>query len=165
RPRTDTRRSPALFPPKEMKRQGHCCPCLPLCRHAPLCSDPLRDVLLDVLGGVADGLDPLCLFVRDLHPELLLEAHDELDEIEGVGVQVVHEGRLGLYIALVHPELLNDDLLELLVGLCFRQTGYLLRVSGLPGRLRTARQSVMACRKACPSGVADDKERMALVTR
>src|SRR5512146_1343618 len=74
--------------------------------------------LVDVIDGILDGADLLRVLVRDLRPELLFEAHDELDEIERVGVQVIDEGRLGLDLILVGAELLDDDLLEALVGGC-----------------------------------------------
>ena len=60
--------------------------------------------------------DALRILVRDLHPELLLEAHDELDQVEGVGIEVLDErgGRGDLF--LVDAELLDDDLLESFEG-------------------------------------------------
>src|SRR4029079_6933670 len=73
-------------------------------------------VLLDELDGVGDLLDLLGVLVRDLHPELLFEAHDELDQVQGVGVEVFHERRLGRDLFLVNAELLDDDLLEAFEG-------------------------------------------------
>ena len=49
----------------------------------------------------------------DLHPELVLELHDQLDEIEGVGVEIVLERRLDRDLVLVDTELLDEDLLDL----------------------------------------------------
>src|SRR5690349_4638909 len=72
--------------------------------------------LVDVFDGVADGPDALRILVGDLGPELLFEAHDQLDQVERVRVQVVDEGRLGLDLFLVDAELLDDDLLEAVVG-------------------------------------------------
>src|SRR5205823_5518779 len=72
-------------------------------------------LLLDVLHRVADGLDLLRLLVRDLHPELLLEAHDQLDQVERVRVEILDERRLRLDLGLVDAELLDDDLLQALV--------------------------------------------------
>src|SRR5207253_177943 len=46
-------------------------------------------VLLDVFDGVGDLLDLLGIFVRDLHAELLFEAHDQLDEVQRVRVEVL----------------------------------------------------------------------------
>src|SRR5215212_6685162 len=78
----------------------------------------LGRVLVDVVDSVLDGADLLRILVRDLRPELLFEAHDELDEIERVGIQVVDERRLGLDLFLVGAELLDHDLLEAVVGCC-----------------------------------------------
>src|SRR6266404_5301332 len=71
--------------------------------------------LVDVLDRVPNGADLFGILVGDLRPELLLEAHDELDEIERVRVQVVDERSLGLDLILLDAELLDDDLLEALV--------------------------------------------------
>ena len=49
----------------------------------------------------------------DLDAELILELHDELDEVERVGVEIVLEGRLGRDLALVDTELLDENLLDL----------------------------------------------------
>src|SRR5262245_35215348 len=69
-------------------------------------------VLLDELDGVGDLLDLLGVLVRDLHAELLLEAHDELHQVEGVGVEILDERGLGSDLLLINAELLDDDLLE-----------------------------------------------------
>jgi hypothetical protein len=53
-------------------------------------------VLVDIVGSVLDGADLLRVLVRDLGPELFLEAHDQLHEVERVRVQVVDERRLRL---------------------------------------------------------------------
>src|SRR5918994_2851428 len=53
-------------------------------------------VFVDVVDGVLDGADLLGILVRNLRPELLFEAHDQLDEVERVGVEIVNEGGLGL---------------------------------------------------------------------
>src|SRR5712692_7556523 len=67
-------------------------------------------LLLHVFHRVADRLDLLGLFVRDLHPELLLEAHDQLDQVERVCVEILHERGLWFHVAFVDAELLDDDL-------------------------------------------------------
>jgi hypothetical protein len=72
-------------------------------------------VVLDVLDGVADGDDLLGVLVGDLDVEVLLQGHDELDGIEGVGAQVLDELRVRVDVFLVDPELLDDDLLHLLL--------------------------------------------------
>src|SRR3712207_6692432 len=71
----------------------------------------------DVVDGLPDGLDSLRVLVGDLDPELVLELHDELDEIERVGVQVFLEVRLLGDLALLDPELLDQDVLDLVVDL------------------------------------------------
>src|SRR6185503_6908441 len=54
----------------------------------------LLAVRLDVLDGLLDARDLLGVLVRDLDPELLFERHHELDGVERVGPQVIHEGRV-----------------------------------------------------------------------
>src|ERR1700740_1094077 len=51
-------------------------------------------VLLDVFDRLLDVADLLRLLVRDLDPELLLESHHQLDDVEGVGAKVVGEAGL-----------------------------------------------------------------------
>ena len=71
---------------------------------------PERPLLLvrdDVVDSLADGRDLLRIFVRDLDPEWILELHDQLDEIEGVGVEILLERGLLREIALVSSELLG----------------------------------------------------------
>jgi len=53
--------------------------------------------------------------------ELFLKTHDELDQVERVSVEIVHERGLRLYVNLVDAELLDDDLLEAFVGVSLRQ--------------------------------------------
>src|SRR5919199_4081908 len=59
----------------------------------------------DVLDGLPDRLNPLGVLVGDLDPERVLELHDQLHEIERVGVEVLLEGRLLVDVALVDAEL------------------------------------------------------------
>ncbi len=73
-------------------------------------------MLVDVFGRVTDGPDLLRVLVADLGSEFLFEAHDQLDQIEGVGVEVVDERRLGLDVLFFDAELLVHDLLETLLG-------------------------------------------------
>src|SRR5258708_19570564 len=69
-------------------------------------------VLLDVLDRLLDVADLLGLLVRDLDPELLLEGHDQLHDVERVGAQVVGEASLQGDLVLVHAQLLHDDPLD-----------------------------------------------------
>ncbi len=77
--------------------------------------DGLGGVLLDVVRGVLDGADLLGILIRDLRPELLFEAHDQLDQIEGVSVEVIDERCLRLDLILFDAELADDELLEAIV--------------------------------------------------
>src|SRR5438093_4101606 len=69
-------------------------------------------VLLDEVDGVLDLLDLLGILVRDLHAELFLEAHDQLDQVEGVGVEVLDERGLGGDLLFVDAKLFDDELLQ-----------------------------------------------------
>src|SRR5438270_133518 len=77
---------------------------------------PPSGIVLDVLDGVADRHDLLGVLVGDLDVEMLLQGHDELDRIEGVGAQVLDELRVRVDVFLVDPELFDDDLLQLLLA-------------------------------------------------
>src|SRR3982750_3102723 len=53
-------------------------------------------VLVDVVDRVVNRGNLLCGIVRNLHPELLLESHDQFDNVEAVGAEIVDEaGVLG----------------------------------------------------------------------
>src|SRR5262245_24160307 len=62
----------------------------------------LLRVLGDIAHSVADRLDLLGVLVADLELELFLERHHELDRVERVRPQVVHELRLGGHLGLIH---------------------------------------------------------------
>src|SRR5919109_114777 len=72
-------------------------------------------VVLDVLDGVAHRHDLLGILVGDLDVEVLLQGHDELDGVEGVGAQIFDELRGRSDVVLLHPELLDDDLLHFIL--------------------------------------------------
>src|SRR5689334_13141414 len=63
----------------------------------------------DVVDRLTDGRDLLGILVGDLETELVLELHDQLDQVEGVGVQVALEGRVLGDLLLVHAELLDEN--------------------------------------------------------
>src|SRR5437764_11538676 len=63
----------------------------------------------DVVDRLADRLDLLRVLVGDLHAELVLELHDQLDQVERVGVQVALERRALRHLILVDAELLHQD--------------------------------------------------------
>src|SRR5829696_7808304 len=66
----------------------------------------------DVVDGLPHSRDLLSVLVRDLDPELILELHDQLDEIERVGVQVLLERSLLVDLGLLDSELLRQDFLD-----------------------------------------------------
>src|SRR5436305_5768162 len=101
------------------------------------------DVVLDVFHGLADVADLLGLLVRDLDPELLLEGHHQLHDVQGVGPQVLGEARLQGDLFFVDPELLDDDAFNLLCN-CHRWFPPRSMVVG-PGRAR-ARPAVLTQR-------------------
>src|SRR5438128_1412316 len=67
----------------------------------------------DVVPGLADGAKLLGVLIGDLHPVLFLEGHDQLDQVKGVGLQVVGEGRFRGHLLDVDAKLLRDDAAEL----------------------------------------------------
>ena len=64
-----------------------------------------------VVHGLLDRGDLLRLLVGNLHPELLLELHDQLHEVQRVGLKVLAEGGVGRHVALVHPQPVGGYLL------------------------------------------------------
>src|SRR6266849_415451 len=69
-------------------------------------------VFLDVRDGVFDRGDCLCILVGNFDAERLFEGHHQLDRIERVGAQIIHKRSGGRHLALIHPQLLDDDLLD-----------------------------------------------------
>ena len=63
----------------------------------------------DVVDSLPDGRDLLSVLVRDLDPELVLELHDQLDQVERIGVEVFLERRLVSDLVLVDAELLDEN--------------------------------------------------------
>src|SRR5262245_4572156 len=66
----------------------------------------------DVRDGVADRLEVLDLVVRDLHAELLLGRHDDLDHGQRVDVEVLGERLVLGHVVGVDPGDLFEDLGE-----------------------------------------------------
>src|SRR5512134_1352573 len=95
-------------------------------------------LLLDERDGLSDRLHALHLGLGDLDVPLLLEGEDGLDEVEGVGVQVLREPRVGHHLCLVHRELLGKDLAHPRLDLC------LVHRSSLGSPVGTARHMLGA---------------------
>jgi len=71
----------------------------------------LRDEVNDLL----DGGDVGSLFLGDFAVELLLDGHDELNGVEGVGTKVIDEGGARDDLVGVDAKLRDDDLLNLVL--------------------------------------------------
>src|ERR1041385_6436519 len=76
----------------------------------------LAGLLVEILHRIADGAKLLRLFIGDVDVELLLERHHELDGVEAVGAEVLHETGLGQELFPLDAEFLDDDILDLLLG-------------------------------------------------
>src|SRR5579875_251864 len=79
-------------------------------------------VAFNVLHGLADRGDLLRILVRDLQVELLLQRHDELDHVERVGAEILHELGLRRHLARLHAQLLHDDRLDPIEHRCHPAT-------------------------------------------
>src|SRR3954466_6683742 len=114
RPVTTTRRMFSIF---SSKTNG-----LPigsgsrLCRHTALQGGRQRTrsalVLVDIVDRVVNGRDLLRGVVRDLDPELFLESHHQLDDVEAVGAEIVDEARVLRHLVRLDSEMFDDDLLH-----------------------------------------------------
>ena len=74
-------------------------------------------LLMQVLQCVADRPQLLGLFVRNVDVELFLERHDQLDGIEAVRAEVLHEAGVLVQLVALNAEFLDDDVLDLLFEL------------------------------------------------
>src|SRR5512135_3303760 len=63
----------------------------------------------DIVDGLADRGQLLGLVVGDIQPELLLEGHDQLDGVQGVGTEIVDEGRVLGDLLLTDAQLVGND--------------------------------------------------------
>ena len=77
----------------------------------------LGRLILDVFYGVLHGGDLFGVFVGNLQFERLFERHDEFDDIQRIGAQIVNERRVVVHLALIDAELLDNNLLHLLLNL------------------------------------------------
>src|SRR5271165_6830409 len=72
-------------------------------------------VRVDIIHRVLDGADLLRVLVGNLDLEGLFEGHDQLDGVERISTEVVHERCVGRHFALFHPQLFHNDLLYALI--------------------------------------------------
>src|SRR3990170_4997560 len=82
----------------------------------PRSDQPLRRVVLDVLDGVSHRRDLLGILVRDLDVERLLERHDQLHGVQGVGAEILDELRRGDHLFFLRPQLFADDFLDFVLN-------------------------------------------------
>ena len=109
---------------EESLRQGRCSNddegTPPACRRHPLVGPPGGSARLgvhprhDEVDRVADGLDVGGLFVGDLDTELLFHGHDELDQVEGIGLEVFLETGIHGDLFFVDAQGLDEDPLHVL---------------------------------------------------
>ena len=64
---------------------------------------------VDVLDGFADGGDLLSFFVGNLARKLLLECHDQFDQVERVGFQFLAKARRGDHLVFIYAEQIDDN--------------------------------------------------------
>ncbi len=74
------------------------------------------DGLLDVVDGLADGLDLLRHVVGDVDVELLFEFHHQLDRIQGIRAQIVDERGFAGDLVLADAKLLGNDINDALLN-------------------------------------------------
>src|SRR5688572_13851051 len=75
----------------------------------------------DVVDSLTDRLNLLSVLVRDLDPELVFQLHDQLDEVERVGVEILLKRSFRGDLALIDPELLDEHFFHPLVDLLARR--------------------------------------------
>src|SRR5208283_3926608 len=93
-------------------------------------------VRVDVFHRVLYRADLLRILVGNLDFEGLFKGHNQLDRVKRVSAEVIHERSVGRYFALVHAQLLHDDLLYPFFHGCHEVSNLLSlrRALGAPGR-------------------------------
>src|SRR5712671_923212 len=97
-------------------------------------------VFTDVIDRIRYGADLLGVFVRNLDVEGLFERHNQLDGVQRVGSQIVHERSARRNLALVHTQLFHDNLLHFFVNGCHRSPRF--QVWGLSARITSTGASL-----------------------
>src|ERR1700678_509963 len=75
-------------------------------------------VLADVVDGVRYGANLLRVLVGDFDIEGLFKGHHELDRVERIGAQVIHERSARSDFTLVHAQLLDNNLFHFFINGC-----------------------------------------------
>src|SRR4051812_13219325 len=86
-------------------------------RSSPPQTAPLRvapHLAVQIPDRITDRTELLRVFVGDVDVELLLELHDQLDDVEAVRPKILDEAGLVGELLALHTELLLDDVADLL---------------------------------------------------
>src|SRR5215469_497962 len=75
-------------------------------------------MLTDIVDGVLHGANLLGVLVRDLDVKSFFERHDQLYGVQRIGAEIVYKRCARSDFALIHSQLLYDDLFYLLVYGC-----------------------------------------------
>ena len=67
-----------------------------------------------IIQGELDRSNFFGFFIRDLNAKLFFQRHHQLNRIQGIGTQVIHERGFVLDFRLVHAQLFSDDFLDTL---------------------------------------------------
>src|SRR2546421_10108853 len=81
--------------------------------------------LFDVIDDVADGLQFFGILIRHFHGKFLFERHYQFHDIERIGAQVFNERCLRRDLLRIHPELFDDDVLDLFLNRFFSHKKFL----------------------------------------
>src|SRR5690606_6373112 len=75
------------------------------------CAKLFPDLGVEITQGISNGAELFGVLVGDVDVELLLEGHDELDRVEAVGAEILHEARLVRQLLPLDAEFLDNDVL------------------------------------------------------
>ena len=67
----------------------------------------LGRLLFDVFDDVADGLQFFGVLIGHFHGKFLFKGHYQLDDVERIRSQIIHEGRRGRHFRFVDAELFH----------------------------------------------------------
>jgi len=82
---------------------------LPLHPSAELNCCKSLEFVLEILDRILDGQYLLRVLVRNLAPKLFLKGHNQLDQIERVGLEVFTKASLQSHLLGFNTQLINDD--------------------------------------------------------
>lgn len=105
----------------------------------------------DVVNGLLNGGDLLGFFIRNFALELFFQSHYQLNGVEGVGAQIVHEGRLDFDFGFVHAQLFGNDLLNARFDVfhLFKPMTFLIRDNKTPVFYKKIRAAYLNLQAGC----------------